>query len=197
MGTIVLDRANRQVTLSPLLRPNFSLELLDMELSGTSLAVYRPPQLALAPVHHRVPWTLELGRPVLPLLPPVPVLKFLSDTLVHVPQSVRLATLPRPVQPASLPAVAVKLPEFIQAVPELPELRFTATRVEGTCLPLAGGMKPRIAAAKLKELLELSPGDRLMRVSKNGKAEMLHEHDTVNMMEPETDIRVIRPAVAS
>jgi hypothetical protein len=149
--------------------------------------------------------------PVLPLAPALPVLKFYSDVMQHLP-SLGL-TLPAPPVPKAPPAqlmpvalkalpvrlrpVQVQPPEFVASMPVLPELKFTAARIEGACLPLAGEMKPVVTSAKLRQLLELGPRDRLMKVSKNGTAEFIGDDTPVNMMDPETELRVVRPAVAS
>jgi hypothetical protein len=149
--------------------------------------------------------------PILPLAPAVPVLKLYTDLVKYVPtMRPELPALRVPLAlPASLPPVAVKTlamrlapvqvcpPEFVTSMPELPELKFTAARVEGSCLPLAGEMKPVVTGAKLKEMLGLAPNDRLMRVSRNGTAKFVGENMPVNMMDPETELRVVRPAVAS
>lgn len=91
----------------------------------------------------------------------------------------------------------VRVPDSAGKVSKLAMPKYTAALVDGQHLPLVGGMTARVSAAKLRDLLELEDTDRVLKVTGNGKTQFLREDDTVDLTDPETEIRVIRPAVDS
>jgi len=172
MRSMMIDRVARPMTVSTLPRPQVNLGLMVMELPQAPLAIYEPAAVA-----------------------PLFLSKDFSQSLVPFRPKANSALVPVKVQnPALAP---VKVPDSVGKLSKMTMPKYSAATVDGDHLPLVGGMTARVPVTKLRDLLELEDTDRVLKTTGDGKTQFLHDDDVVDLTDPETEIRVIRPAVAS
>jgi hypothetical protein len=121
-----------------------------------------------------------------------------------------LATVPRSAFPPmreSVPSGRLPLPDIVRgrlslpvlarpAVSPLPAMAMSVARIAGDRLPVFEAMGRRFMVKTLKNMADLPPSDRLMKVEAGGLATLLDDNDVIDLMD-DCELRVARRSWAS
>lgn len=144
-------------------------------------------RIANSPV---LPWPVFM--PVTPASPkPVPLP---SITTVARASELAARPLPKPIALLHRARPSLRLRAEIRPA-ELPMPAMSVATVDGRRIPLVGSVN-RVSVKQLRKAFEIGIFDRLMKVSPDGKATMLRDHEEINLLQP-CELKVVRPLTAS
>jgi 23S rRNA maturation mini-RNase III len=75
-------------------------------------------------------------------------------------------------------------------------MAMSVARITGDRLPVFEAMGRRFMVETLKDMADLSPSDRLMKVEADGQATLLDDNDVIDLMD-DCELRVARRSWAS